>query len=335
MNRRVRSNLLCFVLLILLIFVAPIFIKNEYFLHVLIMIYISILITSGLRLIMTTGLVSFCHAAFIGIGGYTSALTVMRLGQSSWVGLVFSLLVTIVIAIALGFVLLRLRGTYFFLATLAFGEVVMLVFTRWTNPFGGAAGLMDIPPPNPIIIPGLFTIKFDTMVAFYYFALIITLVLMLIAYRLDKGRMGAIWTGLQQAEQLAQSVGINIMLYKVIAFTIGSSMAAVAGAFQAHYIYHVHPGGFGFLVLVNYLIFVVVGGSKRFWGPVIGTTLLTLLSEFLGFYGNLAQYQSIIYGIVLIFFIIFLPEGLVCLPDKASSWYQQLKSKKVTQEISC
>jgi branched-chain amino acid transport system permease protein len=333
MNRKVQSKLFCFLLLILLIFVAPIFIKSKYFIHVLITIYISILITSGLRLIMTIGLVSFCHAAFIGIGGYTSALTVMKLGQSSWVGLIFALLVTIVIAIGLGLVLLRLRGTYFFLATLSFGEVVMLVFTRWTNPFGGAAGLMHIPPPNPIIISGLFTIKFDTIVAFYYFALMITLVLMLIAYRLDKGRMGAIWTGLQQAEQLAQSVGINIMLYKVIAFTIGSSMAAVAGAFQAHYISHVHPGGFGFLVLVNYLIFVVVGGSKNFWGPVIGTTLLTLLSEFLGLYGNLAQYQTIIYGIVLIFFIMFLHEGIISLPEKVSSWYQKFKSKKVTPEI--
>jgi branched-chain amino acid transport system permease protein len=327
MNRNIGRKSFSFFLLIILAFTPPIFIKNEYVIHILITICINILIASSFRLIMTTGLFSFCHTAFVGIGGYASALTVMRLGQSSWVGLIFAPFVTMLIAIAFGLILLRLKGTYFFLATFAFGEIVMLVFTRFTNPFGGAAGLMHIPPPNPITIPGLLTIKFDSIMAFYYFALIITLVPLLITYRMDRSRMGAIWTGIQQADQLAQSVGINVMLYKIIAFTVGSSMAAVAGAFQAQYISHVHPGGFGFVVLVNYLTFVIVGGRKKFIGPVIGTSLLVLLGEFLGLYEDLAQYQAIIYGIILILFVIFLPEGIISLPDKVSSWYRELKSR--------
>jgi branched-chain amino acid transport system permease protein len=292
------------------------------------MVFVNILIASGLRLIMTTGLVSFCHAAFVAIGGYTSALTVMRLGLSSWVGLLFAIIITIVIAAAFGLILLRLKGTYFFIATTAFGEIVLLTFTRWTNPFGGAAGLINIPLPTAITLPGLFSIQFGSKVSFYYLALIILIILMVIAYRLDKGRIGGIWTGIHQADQLAQSIGINVMLYKIVAFAAGCSMAAAAGAFQAHYYSHINPGGFGFFTLVNYLIFVMIGGSHKFMGPVVGASFLTLFSEFLSLYEKLAIYQTIVFGMVLILVILFFPQGIISLPTKISFWFQQLQNKE-------
>lgn len=326
MNRKIQGKLFGFLGPIVLALVLPIFITNEYHLHILTITFLNILVASGLRLIMTTGLVSFCHTAFMAIGGYTSALTVMRLGLSSWAGLILGVIVTMVLAIAFGCVVLRLRGTYFFLTTFALGEVVMLIFTRLTNPFGGPAGLVFIPPPSCISVPGLFTIIFDSKESFYYFALVLTLVPILIVYQLDKGRMGSIWTGIQQSEELAQSIGINTMLYKIIAFTIGSSMAALAGAFQAHYFTNIHPGGFGFFLLINYLIFVIVGGANKFMGPVIGASLLTLLGEWLTLYEALAFYQTIVYGLVLIFFVMFLPEGVVGLPDRISCWYRQIRS---------
>ncbi len=318
--------------LMILVFALPIFITNEYHLHILTITFLNILIASSFRLIMTTGLVSFCHTAFMAIGGYTSALTVMRLGLSSWVGLIFAAIVTMVIAISFGWVVLRLKGTYFFLATFAFGEVVMLTFTRWTDPFGGPAGLVFIPPPSSIALPGLFMITFDSKESFYYFALVLMLVTMLIIFQLDKGRVGSIWTGIQQSEELAQSIGINTMFYKMLAFTIGSSFAALAGAFQAHYFTNLHPGGFGFFLLVNYLVFVIVGGVNKVMGPVIGALLFTLLGEWLTLYEALALYQTIIYGLVLIFFIMFLPEGIVDLPDRLSRWYRQIAESKIEGE---
>jgi len=321
-----------FLSLIILVFALPIFITNEYHLHILIITFLNILVASSFRLIMTTGLVSFCHTAFMAIGGYTSALIVMRLGLSSWIGLIFGVIVAMVIAILFGWVVLRLKGTYFFLATFAFGEVVMLIFTRWTNPFGGPAGLIFIPPPSSISIPGLFMITFGSKVSFYYFALVLMLVAMLIIYQLDKGRMGSIWTSIQQSEELAQSIGINTMLYKMLAFTIGSCIAALAGAFQVHYFTNIHPGGFGFFLLVNYLIFVIVGGANKVIGPVIGALMFTLLGEWLTLYEALALYQTIIYGLVLIFFILFLPEGIVSLPDRLSRWYQQIAGSKIEGE---
>ncbi len=329
MNRKIQGKLFGFFGLIILVFSLPIFIKNEYYLHIFTVTFLNILIASSFRLIMTTGLVSFCHTAFMAIGGYTSALTVMRLGLSSWVGLLFGVIVTMAVAISIGCVVLRLKGTYFFLATFAFGEVVMLIFTRWTNPFGGHAGLVFIPPPSPIVLPGLFAITFGSKASFYYFALILMLFSLFIIYKLDKGRMGSIWTGIQQSEELAQSVGINTLLYKILAFTIGSSIASLAGAFQAHYFTNLHPGGFGFFLLINYLIFVIVGGANKFIGPVIGALLFTFIGEWLTLYETLALYQTIIYGLLLIFFIMFLPEGIAGLPDKISRWYRRINRSRI------
>jgi branched-chain amino acid transport system permease protein len=329
MNRGVKGRLVGFVLLVLLLLALPLSVRNEYHLHILTMVFMNILIAVSFRMTMTTGLVPFSQAAFVAIGGYASALAVMRLGLSSWLGLIFAILVSMAIAIVFGLILLRLRGTYFFMATTAFGEIVLLIFTRFTNPFGGAAGLVNIPVPNPIIIPGLFSVVFGSKISFYYLALMITLVLILIAYRLDRGRLGSIWTGLQQAEQLAQSVGINVMLYKIIAFSVGSSIGAAAGAFQAHYFSHINPSGFGFFQLCNYLIFVMIGGRKKFAGPVIGAFLLTMLAEFLSLYESLALYQTIVFGLVLILVVIFLPDGLISLPEKVSlsSWRFKGKEK--------
>lgn len=316
MTSSIQSKVIGIIVLIFSAFLLPIFITNEYYLHIVTIAFLNILVASSFRLIMTTGLVSFCHTAFMAIGGYTSALTVMRLGLNSWVGLIFGVLVALILSVAFGCIVLRLKGTYFFLATFAFGEVVMLMFTRWTNPFGGPAGLIFIPPPSSISIAGFFTIAFGSKVSFYYLALVLMLLPMWIIYKLDRGRMGSIWSGIQQSEELSQSVGINTMLYKMIAFSVGSSIAALVGAFQAHYFTNVHPGGFGFSLLVNYLTFVIVGGANRFMGPVIGAFLLTLLGEYLTLYEALAYYQTIIYGLVLLFFIMFIPEGIMGLPNR-------------------
>jgi branched-chain amino acid transport system permease protein len=263
------------------------------------------------------------------IGGYTSALTVMKLQMSSWMGIFFGVTVTVIISVLFGWVVLRLKGTYFFLATFAFGEVVMLIFTRWTNPFGGPAGLVFIPPPSSIALPGQVVISFGSKVSFYYFALVLMLVVMLVIYKLDKGRMGRIWTGIQQSEELSQSVGINTMLYKMLAFTIGSSFAAIAGAFRAHYFTNLHPGGFGFFLLINYLIFVIVGGANSVMGPVIGALMFTILGEWLTLYEALSLYQTIIYGFILVFFIMFLPEGIVGLPERFIQLYRQIAESRL------
>ncbi|MEW6262711.1 MAG: branched-chain amino acid ABC transporter permease [Thermodesulfobacteriota bacterium] len=303
-------------LLLLALALAPLYVANEYHLHVLIIVFYNIILASSLRLIMTMGLVSFAHGAFVAIGGYASALLVMRLGLNFWLAIWLAMLAAALISGVFGVILLRLKGVYFLMATTAFGEIVLLVFTRFTEPFGGPAGLVNIPPPNPIWLPWLGTLVFTGKLSFYYLFLVLMLILLLILYRLDRGRLGAIWTGLDQAENLARAVGINTMLFKVTAFTIGSTMAALGGAFQAHYYTHINPAGFGIFVIINYVVWVVVGGSKSYLGPIVGAAALTLISEGLALYEQLALFQPILFGAILILVILFLPEGLVSLWGK-------------------
>jgi branched-chain amino acid transport system permease protein len=133
---------------------------------------------------------------------------------------------------------------------------------------------------------------------------------------LENSRIGAIWTAIQQADQLAQSVGINVMLYKVLAFVIGSSMAALGGIFLAHYSSHLNPAQFDAFQLMNYLTFVMVGGNRKLLGPVVGAVLLTLFGDFLNLYQSVALYQTIIYGMVLILVLLFFPGGIISLTDR-------------------
>jgi branched-chain amino acid transport system permease protein len=326
MNRRIGSIAVAALLLFGLL--LPFFDRSEYHIHVLIVIFINALIAGGLRLIMTTGLVSFCHATFVAIGGYASALTVMRLGWNSWIGLAVAVSITMALAIPFGFILLRLRGVYFFMATIALGEFILVVFTRWQNPFGGEAGLRHIPYPDPISFFGLFTVTFGSKVSFYYFAFFLALLLLGVAYLLERGRLGDIWSGIQQAEQAAQSVGVNVMLYKMTAFTVGSAMAAAAGVVQTHYQTQINPQAYGLLAMMDYLIFVVVGGSKRFVGPSIGVAFLTIISEWLGSYEVLIPYKPILYSMLLIIVVLFWPGGLASLldrliPNAGSPWERE------------
>jgi branched-chain amino acid transport system permease protein len=245
------------------------------------------------------------------------------------VGLVFAVLVGLIIAISFGYMLLRLKGVYFFIATTAFAEAILVIFTRFIEPFGGAAGIRSVPPPTPFGIPGLFMTSFTTKLAMFYFAFILVLVLVLMVYRLEKGRLGEIWTGIQQAPLLAEASGINTMNYKIVAFALGSALAAAAGAFQCHYTNQVNPGAYGMYTIINYIVWTMVGGSNVFIGPIIGATCLTLLAEWLSFYESLIPYQPIIYSLTLILVILFLPDGLASLPVKVSAWYNRKRGQNI------
>jgi branched-chain amino acid transport system permease protein len=298
---------------------APLFIENEYYLHTIIRLFLNMLVATGLYTIMRVGLVSFAHTAFMAIGGYTSALMVMKLGLNSWSGLICALLITSACAYIFGMILLRLKGTYFLIASFAFAELVILLFSQIQKPFGGAGGLMNIPLPTAIPLLGAGDLVFSTKRSFYYLALVFLLVPLYTIHRVEKSRIGEIWAGIQQSDLLAKSVGINIMAYKTVAFVLGSVLAALGGTFIGHYSSHLSPGQFDAFQLLNYLTFVMIGGSKKLIGPLIGATLLTLLGEWLALFRALSLYQSIIYGLVLIIVVLFLPDGLISLRKGASN----------------
>lgn len=312
MSRSKLVKPLSYTALLILLFLVPLFVNQSYILHIFILVGINIILASSLRLIAISGQLSLGHGSMMSIGAYTSALLVMKHGFSSWAGLALAGSVTYVVALIVGYPFVRLRGIYFAMITVFFAEVVRLVITEWRSVTGGAMGILNIPRPNPIVLPGLLRLDFTSRVDFYYFALVLVLVTLLILYAIEHSRVRLILLSVSQADSLAESLGINTIRFKVIAFSIGGFFAGIAGAFYAHYLTVLNPASFGFLFAIYTVIYVIVGGTQRFSGPILGAFILTLIPELIR---GLKEYQPLIFAAVLIVTIFFMPKGLVGLPD--------------------
>lgn len=311
MKHRVISRKLvaCIVFLVILV-LLPIFLKSPYELHLLITIMTTSIAALGFRLVYNIGKTSVAQGSFVAIGAYTSALLVIRLGLSFWLTLPLAGLVAAAIGGIIGYPALKLRGAYFVILTFGLAEAIHLALLNGGNLTGGCMGIPGIPSPNPIVLPGLISIEFTSKVPFYYLALALLVLTIVVMYRLDHSRMGRIFGAIHDNDKLAESVGINLGKYTTLAFTIACFFSGLAGAFLAHYVGVITPLSYGLWQGVYYLIYVIVGGAGNIFGPIIGTAGLTYLGRFLIAFG---QYQLIIYGAILIVFMMFLPNGLLSL----------------------
>lgn len=291
----------------------PLISKDPYHLHILIITMFNIILALGLNFVMNTAQIPLCQAAFMGIGAYTSTLLVMRLHVSFWLALPVAGVLTGILGIIVGIPTLRIKGIYFAMATFAFGEIIRLLFIGWTGLFGGANGISAIPSPNPIPIPFGGSIEFQTKTPYYYFTLVVLSLCLLVIYRLTHSRIGRASTAIRESDLLAQSTGIDIMGFKVFAFAVNSVFAGIVGAMYAHYFHFIGPQDFTFWQSVEYLIFIVIGGSGTLGGPIIGSIFLTFLPEFLRM---AVEFQVVIYGLALIVVLLFMPQGIMGLVMK-------------------
>lgn len=296
--------------LLILLFLLPLFVTSNFYLHVLIMTAVNIIMATSLWLILRSGQLSIGHAAFMAIGAYTSALLTMRVGLSFWLAMPLAGAMAAIIAVLVGYPSLRLKGLFFALVTFAFAEIVRIIFNSFGRDlFGGASGISAIPRPS------LFSVDFSSRISYYYLILLLMLLTILVIHRINKSRIGMTLLAISQADVLAESLGINIMRYKVLAFVIGSFFAGVAGSFFAHYFTHVSPELFTFWVSVDVLIYVVVGGLGSIVGPIVGACTLSMFSESFRTFGD---YEPIVFGVALILVVMFLRGGIVSLPERIS-----------------
>jgi len=294
--------------LVLLLFLVPLFLTSNFYLHMFIMTAVNIIMATSLWLILRSGQLSIGHAAFMAIGAYTSALLTMRAGLPFPMAMPLAGIMAAVIAVLIGYPTLRLKGLFFALVTFAFAEIVRSIFNSFGKDlFGGPSGISAIPHPS------FFGIELATRASYYYLVLPLMLLTILVVYRIDKSRIGMNLVAISQADSLAESLGINIMKYKIVAFVIGSFFAGVAGSFFAHYLRHISPESFTFWLSVYVLIYVVVGGLGSIMGPIIGACTLSLFSESFRTFGN---YEPIVFGVALILVVMFLREGVVSLPGR-------------------
>ena len=284
---------------------------SAYLLHLLIIVMMNVVLASSLRLINLSGQLSLAHGGMVTVGAYTAALLVVKMGVSSWLALLAAGLMAAVVSCLVGFPFTRLKGIYFTMVSIFFVQIITLVVQEWRSLTGGASGMYGIPRPD-----GFLGITFGSKTSFYYLMLALTLGSLVVLWGVERSRIGMTFRGIQQADSLAESVGVNTMGYKVAAFTIGGFFAGLMGGFYVQYVSALDPTAFAFLFTIYILIYMIVGGAGSFIGPIIGATFLTVLPEVAR---PLESYMPFVFAAILILVIFLMPEGLVGLPQRVRS----------------
>src|SRR6266850_6145300 len=289
-------------------------IGNDYYVYLFALVFTNVILAASLRPSLTCGQLNIGHSGFMSIGAYTSALLAKNLGFPFEISLLSGALLATVVGLAIGYPALRLRGVYFAMVTVAFVEVIRLIAQIWVPLTRGMSGLSGIPKPS------VLGMTLTTRASRYHLVLVLMLVILVVLWKLEHSRLGLIWKSIGMADNLAQSLGVNIARYKLMAFMLGCFFAGVAGAFYAHFIRFLFPPEFGFLMATNILVYNYVGGRGHFGGPIVGAAFLSLLSE--PFRGS--AYETIFFSIAMLLTILFLPGGLITLPGKLAElkWWR-------------
>lgn len=263
---------------------------------------INALLALSVYATLACGQLSLANAGFMAIGAYAGALITLHTQAPFGAALLASALLPALVAVPLGLPVLRLKGVFLAIATIGFGEVVRLGFVNWsfTN---GALGLVAIPQRT-----GLWTIFLCLGLALFVLG------------RLRGSRAGYALEAIREDETAARTMGIATTAHKLSMFVLGAALAGLAGGLEAHFTFMVSPSGYGFARVVEMLVQAVVGGTAFFLGPVVGAAFLTLLPELLREVGARAglspgPFRMFLDGAILLVVILFLPNGLVSLPD--------------------
>jgi len=326
MNREKLVKRLVAVVILLLVCLLPVIVRNDYWTHVFIIIAVMMLATAGMRAINRTGEISMGTAGFMLLGAYSSALLTKNLGLSFWIAMPVGGLFSAAVAAAIGYPFFRVKGIYFAICTLLTGFVLLYVAGYMNTLTGGWQGLVFDFSPNPITIPGVGKLTFDTDIRYYYLAIIIVGFGLFVLYRMEHSRIGLVWGSIKEADTLAEAVGVNIMAQKIFIFVVACFFAGIAGALYAFYVHALSPSTtpaniFSFFTSVYAILYMVVGGESSFFGPIIGTALFMLIPEFSR---GLQMYRPLVYGALLILVVFFMPQGLIGLRDYLPLWYRKL-----------
>jgi branched-chain amino acid transport system permease protein len=284
-------------------------VTDRYWMHLLILMCIWSIAAASLNLIMGyAGQANLALGAFFGIGSYTTALLMIEGKLGFWLALLLSGLFSALVGFLIGLPTLRTKGSYFAIGTLCFNVIVFIAVERWESLTGGARGILGIPPPASLALPGLPPISFKSLPAMYYLVLTFLAATLLVVRRLVHSPIGRSFVAVRESEDLTSSLGIDPMRTKIAAFVVSTFLASVAGGLYAVYIGFLDPEVTSYHVTFEVLLFVVVGGIGTLAGPVVGAILVTLLGESLHL---LDAYRLVAYGLVLVLVIIFMPQGIV------------------------
>ena len=297
---------------------------NSYHLHMVCLIGINVISAAGLNLLTgCAGLVSLGHAAFMGVGAYGVAWFGTHLGLPFYLCLPLGGLLAAGIGMIAGLPSFRLKGLYLAIASLAAQFILSFVFNEWEPVTGGRSGVTLAPAE----IAGL---RLTTEREMYYLIAVITIAALLFARNLFRTRVGRAFIALRDRDIAAEVLGVDLRRYKLMAFGVSSFYAGVAGGLMAYFFKVVAPGQFGFQLSLFFLAAIVVGGLGTVQGAVLGAIFMTITPEVLSWVagpfgpvatGFLAPVREVLFGLLIIVFLIFEPRGLVGIGSRVRSWH--------------
>lgn len=277
--------------------------------EILVFLTINVLLVTSYRLLTLTGEWSLGHVVMMGVGAYASALYTKELGIFVPLSMLLGAVTAALIALILSFPLLRMKGFYFLIGSFAAGEIIRLLWKRFRDPFGGPKGIKRI-DPMPDFDIGFYSFDFFEPVSYYYFALVVVGVSLWIMWRIERSPVGLTFHAVHWQDKLAEAAGVNVRAYRTRAFVIASGFAGLSGTLLAHYIGTINPNSFDVEMMVFVLTWAIVGGTATFYGPIIGCIVLTILNEIVLREMGFEQMRPLIYGLLLICSVLFLPKGL-------------------------
>ncbi|MGC1455187.1 MAG: branched-chain amino acid ABC transporter permease [Nitrospirota bacterium] len=317
------------------LFLIPRFVQSTYALHIMILIFISVIMGSGWNLLGGyTGQYSVGHAAYFGVGAYTTMILLQYRHIAPWYGVWAGAVMAVIVALIIGSICFRLRGPYFVLASIAVAEIFRVSALNLTALTNGAEGILITEIP-PFKIGSAVITNFMSKVPFYYTGLVMALAVILVTWLVQNSKLGYYFQAIREDQDAAHSLGINLTAYKNVALSLSAVFTSLAGSLYGLYVGFIDPGTvLGLDLSVQIVMTVIIGGIGTIFGPVIGALVLVPFSEALrsnmiaqalidsglvredsglGVFlkEQLSHAHVLIYGILLVIVIMYMPDGVM------------------------
>jgi len=291
------------------LFILPFTSSNIHFHHVLIMFMLFATLSQAWNVVGGyAGQVSFGHATFFGIGAYAALVLLKKYGLTPWAGMLVGGGVSAILAVLIGYPVFRLKGHYFAISTFAVAEIVQRLFMNWDY-VEGAIGL-----PAPVLPENLFNFMwYKDKMPYFYIAFVFFVLVLLLAYKIDRSRLGFYFRAIKQSPDAAEGLGIDTTKYKMAAMVISALVTSLCGSFYAQYILYIDPPSVLSLdISIKIVLVTVLGGAGTIIGPILGAAILIPLSEYsrilLG--GTGRGVDLIVFGALILVISVFQPQGM-------------------------
>lgn len=303
-----------FAVLAAIILALPFFVHAPHIFTILILIGLYCIITIGMSLLIGyAGQISLGHAAFFGIGAYTSGILTVKAAMSPWIAMLIGIILTFLIAYLVGIPILKLQGHFLALATLGLNVIIYILINGLSELTGGAIGLNGIPVLN------LFGMNLGNPLYFYYFVWAIVGLIIIFSENIIRSHVGRLLRSIHDSEIATQTLGVNVAKYKVSIFAISAAYGSLAGSLYAHFITFISPPTFNINFSILLLVMVMIGGSRSIWGAILGTGVIMFLQELIrtlsqNYFHVSGPIELVFYGLIIVVMMMFVPTGFISIP---------------------